>query len=92
MPFVLRLLLSLVSLSLVMVAVGAFAVYAFGILDPKSLQMANDGDPFGTPPSLVSSAVGCLISLSVLVGGAWATSLLLTSRHVRSSLLKQTLR
>ena len=47
-------------------AVGMLCVVGgmFGV------QMANDADPFGTPPSRLSSAYGLAFSLCVAVGGA----------------------
>ena len=42
-----------------------FAIFA--ILDPVGAQMANDNDPFGTPPSLASS-IGVLFACLAVSG------------------------
>ena len=60
-------------------AVGTFCLIcgALGVvlcvaafIDPAGMQAADDGNPFGAPPSRLKSAFGCLLSLWVAVMGA----------------------
>src|SRR5262245_36222501 len=39
------------------------------IVDPIGTKMADDGDPFGTPPSRLTSATITSLSILVVVGG-----------------------
>lgn len=59
--------------ALSMMAMGGVAilVYAHGIVDPVGLKMADDGDPFGTPPSHASGVIGCIVAAAVFAAGAW---------------------
>jgi hypothetical protein len=47
------------------------AVALLSIIDPVASKMADDGDPFGTPPSLLSSASILLVYLGVAGIGAF---------------------
>jgi hypothetical protein len=47
------------------------AVALLSIIDPVASKMADDGDPFGTPPSLLSSASILLVYLGVAGVGAF---------------------
>ena len=47
------------------------AVAVFSMLDPVASKMADDGDPFGTPPSLLGSLSILLIYLGVSGVGAF---------------------
>jgi hypothetical protein len=43
----------------------------FEIFDPAGSKMADDADPFGTPPSLLGSLVMLFISLCICGAGAF---------------------
>lgn len=61
---------TLVGLSLSTLALILFFVAIVAMLDPVGTQMANDNDPFGKPPSQLSSIVLCLLSVGLFfVGG-----------------------
>jgi len=47
------------------------AVALFSIVDPVASKMADDGDPFGTPPSLLNSLTILLVYLGVSGVGAF---------------------
>jgi hypothetical protein len=47
------------------------AVPVFSMLDPGASKMADDGDPFGTPPSLLDSFLILLVYLGVSGVGAF---------------------
>lgn len=49
-------------------ASAIFALYAF--VDPAAAQIANDSDPFGTPPTRSQTAFQFLFSLVVVLIGA----------------------
>jgi hypothetical protein len=49
------------------------AVALLSIFDPVASKMADDGDPFGTPPSLFSSLVILFIYLCLCGPGAFLT-------------------
>jgi hypothetical protein len=51
-------------LFLLLIGLVGTAVALLSIFDPVGSKMADDGDPFGTPPSLLSS----LLILAVYVG------------------------
>ena len=55
------------ALSLILLLIGLLgsAVSLFVIFDPVGTQMANDNDPFGTPPSMVSSLLMLLVYLAL---------------------------
>ena len=44
------------------------------IIDPVETKMADDLDPFGTPPSRIGSAAISLIFILVVVFGFWIIS------------------
>jgi hypothetical protein len=61
--------------------VGGFlgvAVSVFAIFDPAGTQMADDANPFGRPPSFLSS-----VSILVFYLGVCALGFILTWRSVR---------
>jgi hypothetical protein len=41
------------------------------LLDPVGTKMADDSDPFGTPPSLIESLFSTLISVGIFSLGIW---------------------
>lgn len=47
------------------------AVAVFSMLDPVGSKMADDGDPFGTPPSLLDSFLILLVYLGISGIGAF---------------------
>jgi hypothetical protein len=49
------------------------AVALLSILDPVGSKMADDGDPFGAPPSLVSSLLILAVYVGVSAAGAFLT-------------------
>jgi len=51
----------------------AVIIYAVALIDPVGSQMANDGDPFGTPPPWQYAALGLIVSLVVAGFGGWLT-------------------
>lgn len=62
------------------VSVIACAVFFLAAADPLSAKMADDNDPFGPPPSRISSVAGGLVSALVFGGCAWAACRLCISR------------
>ena len=58
---------------LVGVAAVAFAVYLLGLLDAAGSQLANDGDPFGTPAPWYVPVLGMLGSVVLGAFGYWLT-------------------
>jgi hypothetical protein len=58
-------------LSLLLGGLVASAVALLCITDPVGCKMADDGDPFGTPPSLLSSLLVLLVYLGVSGVGAF---------------------
>ena len=58
-----------------LLAIGGIAavVYGLGLIDPTGTKMADDGDPFGTPPPWQEGAIGLVVSLAVAVFGGWLT-------------------
>jgi hypothetical protein len=61
------------SLILLLIGVLGTAASLFEIFDPAGSKMADDADPFGTPPSLLSSFVIMFISLCIFAVGAFLT-------------------
>ena len=57
------------------------AVSLFGIIDPSGSKLADDGDPFGTPPSIVSSLAVLIVYVAITAFGAYLLSRLKGSRH-----------
>jgi hypothetical protein len=60
-------------LILLLVGFLGSAASLFEIFDPAGSKMADDADPFGTPPSLLSSLVILFISLCICGAGAFLT-------------------
>jgi hypothetical protein len=62
-------------LGLVLLVVGflGVAVSVFAILDPAGAKMADDANPFGAPPSLLSSVLIFVFYLAVCVLGFFLT-------------------
>jgi len=58
---------------LILLLIGSLGIAAslFEIFDPSGSKMADDGDPFGTPPSLLSSLFILFVSLCVCGAGAF---------------------
>jgi hypothetical protein len=67
---------------LILLLIGFLGIAAslFEMFDPSGSKMADDGDPFGTPPSLLSSLFILFISLCLCGVGAF-----LIWRSVRKS-------
>ncbi len=55
-------------LCLVLGAIGAL-ISLWSFLDPVGMQMANDADPFGTPPPREQSAFAFLFCLAAMLFG-----------------------
>lgn len=53
------------------IAVIVFLVGFVAVIDPVGTKMADDGDPFGKPPSRWSSALICLAGIGMFIGGRW---------------------
>ena len=64
------------------VAAILFLVGLVAIINPAGTKMADDGNPFGEPPSRWSSALICLAGVGVLMGGRW---LIRTGNGTRSA-------
>lgn len=60
-----------------MLGACAVLVFGFALIDPAGMQASNDADPFGTPPSTLSTLGGLAIAVAVKACGAW---LVATSR------------
>ena len=56
----------------VLILIGAIVVFMSGIalLDPVGTKHADDGDPFGTPPSWIESTIILLLGCGFLVVAA----------------------
>ncbi len=69
---------------LILLLIGFLGTAAslFEIFDPAGSKMADDADPFGTPPSLLSSLVILFISLCICGAGAFLTWSAARKRHV----------
>ncbi|MEJ7846477.1 MAG: hypothetical protein WKF92_00080 [Pyrinomonadaceae bacterium] len=50
------------------------AVGILGILDPAGMKAADDGDPFGVPPSIFESSVFTAIFVLILIFGVWVVA------------------
>lgn len=68
-----RIVFAALSLMLPLVGLLGSAVWLFAIFDPVGTQMADSNDPFGTPPSLLSSVLMLLVYLGLGVAGAVLT-------------------
>ena len=60
-------------LGVILMVIGGIAtpVCVLGLMDPVGTKMADDGDPFGAPPSTTSGVIGVGLSLAVVVVGVW---------------------
>jgi hypothetical protein len=67
----LRIIARIVGLFLLIGGLIAVAVGLLCIIDPVGCKMADDADPFGTPPSLLSSLLILLVYLGVSGVGAF---------------------
>jgi len=56
-------------------------LFLIALVDPAGAQMADDSDPFGTPPSLLYSASGFIVSAIVGVAGLLLVTLLFCTRR-----------
>jgi hypothetical protein len=76
-----RVLKAISGLAFVAFGLLGCAVSLLAIIDPVGTKMSDDGDPFGTPPSIMS----CLVLLAVFVAvsalGAYLLSRLRSSRN-----------
>ena len=54
---------------IVLFALMALFMSALSVIDPKGAKMADDNDPFGEPPSRLSSVCIGVISLAIGIGG-----------------------
>ena len=71
-------------LSLVLLLIGLLgsAVSLFAIFDPVGTQMADDNNPFGTPPSLLSSVLMLLVYLTLGIAGGVLARKSFRKRHL----------
>ncbi len=60
-----------------MLGACAVLVFGFALIDPAGMQASNDADPFGTPPSTLSTLAGLAVAVAMKACGAW---LVATSR------------
>jgi hypothetical protein len=67
----LKIVASIAGLFLLLGGLVATAVGLLCIIDPVGCKMADDGDPFGTPPSLLSSLSLLVVYLGVSGVGAF---------------------
>ena len=58
-------------LGLILLSLIASILYFISMIDPAGTQMANDENPFGTPPSRASSFVALCVSVAVGFGGGY---------------------
>lgn len=67
----------------VFLAFGLFgcAVTFFAIIDPVGTQLADENNPFGTPPNIASSLTRLMVYGAISVLGAYLLSRLKSSRH-----------
>ena len=60
-----------ISIFFVILGLVIVGVSILGIIDPVGTQAANDGDPFGTPPSIIQGIttliVGIIFCLSPII-------------------------
>ncbi|MBC7899588.1 MAG: hypothetical protein H7070_05995 [Saprospiraceae bacterium] len=47
------------------------AVGILGIIDPVGLKMADDSDPFGSPPSMFENLAYTAIFVTIFIFGVW---------------------
>ena len=71
-------IVGLVGLGLLVGGFLGIAVSVFAIVDPGGTQMADDANPFGRPPSFISS-----VSMLVFYLGVCALGFILIWRSVR---------
>lgn len=71
---------TLCSVAVIVILVGLVAV-----IDPVGTKMADDGDPFGKPPSRLSSALICLAGIGIFTGGRW----LMRTRNENETMAEQ---
>ncbi len=50
---------------------GILIFSLLGLLDPQGVQMANDSDPFGVPPSTTQLLLHVAVGIAMLAAGAW---------------------
>ena len=58
-----------VGVPLLILGLGGSIFTILGIIDPAGTQLSNDADPVGTPPTLLSSILVCLVYLVILFAG-----------------------
>jgi hypothetical protein len=68
-----RLLCILAGLGLSLFGVIGVLVGIVALLDPVGTKMADDGDPFGTPPTTTESLLMLLAYVGLAGVGAWLT-------------------
>jgi hypothetical protein len=68
---------------MLLLGLAGCAVSLLAIMDPVGAKMADDGDPFGAPPSLVSSFFVLVMFVSISALGAY---LLWTRRSSRMAI------
>jgi hypothetical protein len=66
-----KMIVGSVGLFLLLGGLVATAVAMLCIIDPVGCKMADDGDPFGTPPSLLSSLSILFVYLGISGVGAF---------------------
>jgi hypothetical protein len=63
--------LKLLGVSLSAIGLGSFIFGLFGLLDPQGSQLANDADPFGSPPPVWQFILQMGLSVAIFFAGAW---------------------
>ena len=66
-----RLLSIIAGVSLLLVGLLGVSVSVVAIVDPVGTKMADDSDPFGTPPTTVESLLMLVLFLALSSLGAW---------------------
>jgi hypothetical protein len=57
------------------------AVSLLAIVNPVATKMADDGDPLGTPPGIMSSLALLVVFVAISILGAYLVPRLRSSRH-----------
>ena len=58
-------------IGLLLIGLLGVLVSVVAIFDPVGTKMADDGDPFGVPPTTVGSSLLLVLFLAVSTFGAW---------------------
>jgi len=63
--------LSIIGVVLVVAGIAGVLVGILAMVDPIGTKMADDGDPFGVPPSFLGSLLTTVVCAAVAAGGFW---------------------